>query len=64
MTPWEIFVNEFVTKQGYLTFLTGLKNTAIIAVFGLLIGIVIGTLIAVIKVVPKKKTSFPKRLKK
>lgn len=63
MTPWEIFVNEFVTKQGYLTFLTGLKNTAIIAVFGLLIGIVIGTLIAVIKVVPKKNV-FSKALEK
>lgn len=63
MTPWEIFVNEFVTKQGYLTFLTGLKNTAIIAVFGLLIGIVIGTLIAVIKVVPQKNV-FSKALEK
>ena len=35
--------------------LLGLKNTAIIAVLGLLIGIVIGSVIAVIKVAPKYK---------
>lgn len=39
--------------DGYRRVLTGLKNTVIIAVLGLLIGIVIGTLIAVIRVVPK-----------
>ena len=40
-------------KGAYKRIVTGLKNTVIIAVLGLLIGIVIGTLIAVIRVVPK-----------
>ncbi|MBQ7638296.1 MAG: amino acid ABC transporter permease [Clostridia bacterium] len=39
--------------DGYMRVLTGLRNTVIIAVCGLLIGIVIGTLIAVVRVVPK-----------
>ncbi|MBQ6420409.1 MAG: amino acid ABC transporter permease [Clostridia bacterium] len=43
------------TKQkGYQRVLQGLKNTATIAVLGLLIGIVIGTLIAIVKVIPKR----------
>ena len=41
--------------------LTGLQNTAKIAVGGLLIGIVIGTLIATVRVLPKYKT-LPKVL--
>lgn len=40
--------------DGYMRVVTGLKNTVIIAVAGLLIGIVIGTLIALIRVVPKR----------
>ena len=40
-------------KGAYKRVLTGLKNTVIIAVLGLFIGIVIGTLIAVVRVVPK-----------
>ncbi len=41
--------------------LTGLSNTVKIAVMGLIIGIVIGTLIAVVRVIPKYKT-LPKVL--
>lgn len=41
--------------------LTGLQNTAKIAVVGLLIGIVIGTLIATVRVLPKYK-KLPKIL--
>jgi len=48
---WEIFIE----KNGYTKVLTGLQNTLIIAVVGLAIGIVIGTLIASIKVLPKYK---------
>ncbi len=57
---WAIFWDYFVTNKGYQTLLTGMKNTVLIAVFGLLIGIVIGTLIAVIKVIPpyKKPTRY------
>lgn len=53
MSSWDIFYKSFITNEGYKDVLLGLKNSMLIAVFGLAIGIVIGTLIAVIKVVPK-----------
>jgi His/Glu/Gln/Arg/opine family amino acid ABC transporter permease subunit len=46
---WEIFYEN----NGYTKVLTGLQNTVTIAVIGLAIGIIIGTVIAVIEVVPK-----------
>ncbi len=46
-----IFYNYFIVNRGYERLLLGMKNTAIIAIAGLLIGTVIGTLIAIIKVV-------------
>lgn len=52
MSAWETFVEDFVTYKGYEMVLDGLKNTLIIALAGLAIGVLIGTLIAVIKVVP------------
>lgn len=51
-SAWNAFVEDFVTYRGYESVLLGLQNTLIIALAGLAIGIVIGTLIAVIKVVP------------
>ncbi len=50
----ETFVDVFVNQGGYKNVITGLQNTIIIAVLGLLIGIVIGTVIAAVRVVPKK----------
>lgn len=47
------FIDVFVNKGGYNEVLTGLKNTLTIAVIGLFIGIVIGTLIATVRVLPK-----------
>ena len=58
---WELFYNKFVTNKGYEVALQGLAATMQIAVLGLLIGIVIGTLIAIVKVVPKYRT-LPKIL--
>lgn len=52
---WQVFVQEFVEYGGYKTVLEGLQTTIIIAVCGLLIGIVIGTVIAITKVVPQYK---------
>lgn len=54
MSAWEIFTRSFIEKEGYLTVLDGLKNTFLIALFGLLIGIILGTLVAAIKVTPVK----------
>jgi His/Glu/Gln/Arg/opine family amino acid ABC transporter permease subunit len=48
---WEMFYEH----DGYTKVLTGLQNTLYIAIVGLAIGILIGTLIAVIEVVPKYK---------
>ena len=50
------FLDVFINSNGYTQVLTGLKNTVIIGVLGLVIGIVIGTLIATVRVVPKYKT--------
>lgn len=60
---WEAFVRTFIEQNGYKTVLEGLKNTVLVAVFGLIIGIVIGTLIAAVEVMPKYKT-LPRVLNK
>lgn len=55
---WEIFVDKLAGNSNYVNMLLhGLLVTVKIAVFGLLIGIVIGTLIAACKVAPKYKLS-------
>lgn len=56
-----VFIEQFITKGGYKTVLSGLLVTVEIAVLGLIIGILLGTLIAVVRVTPKYKT-FPKIL--
>ena len=55
---FEIFIREFIEREGYKLLLDGLKNTALIAVFGLLIGLAIGSLIAVVKLAPVKGAAF------
>ncbi len=55
MKAFELFYAQFITKGGYKTALMGLLTTVEIAVFGLIIGILLGTLIAVVKVMPKYK---------
>lgn len=51
---WNIFIDAFIQKGGYKEVLTGLGNTLLIAIIALLIGIIIGTIIAAIEVQPKK----------
>lgn len=51
----EVFLRIFIDQGGYNRVLEGLQNTLIIAVSGLLIGIVIGTLIATVRTMPKYK---------
>ena len=55
MDMWNEFVKQFIANKGYESVLKGLSATVQIAVFGLLIGIAIGTLIAVVRVMPKYK---------
>ena len=52
---WDQFVDIFTNYGGSDKVIEGLKNTLIIAVAGLLIGILIGMLIAAVRVVPKYK---------
>ncbi|MBE5754951.1 MAG: amino acid ABC transporter permease [Clostridiales bacterium] len=55
---WNTFVEKFIEQEGYKLTLTGLTNTALIAVFGLLIGFLLGSIIAVVKLVPAKNVLF------
>ena len=50
---WEVFYTQMIEREGYKKVLEGLGNTVIIAVFGLLIGMVIGCLLATCKILPK-----------
>lgn len=54
-TAWSGFYEQFITKGGYKTALQGLWVTVEIAVLGLIIGVIIGTAIALVKVMPKYK---------
>lgn len=49
----ETFIRVFVDEGGYRDVLTGLQNTLTIAILGLVIGILIGTVIAAVRVMPK-----------
>lgn len=51
----EKFIEVFINQNGYERVLEGLQNTLLIAISGLLIGCIIGTLIATVAVVPKYK---------
>ena len=53
MSAWQIFYRQFIELEGYRNVLAGLKNTALIAVVGLLIGMVLGCLLATTKILPK-----------
>lgn len=56
-TKWEKFLSTMESAYFQELLISGLINTVKVAVFGLIIGIVIGTLIAVVKVSPKYKRS-------
>ena len=49
----QVFLDYFIHYDGYKTVLLGLRNTAEIAMLGLLIGIVFGTVIATTRVIPR-----------
>ncbi len=54
MSNFEIFWNRFITPGTLESVFTGLLNTAIIAVFGLLLGFLLGCVLSVIKMLPSK----------
>ena len=54
MNAFEIFYNQLIVLEGYKKVLIGLKNTAVIAVLGLLIGMILGCLFATCKILPRK----------
>ncbi len=47
------FIQVFVDQNGYVKVVQGLQNTVLIAITGLILGILIGTLIATVRVLPK-----------
>ncbi len=51
---WEYFVNQW-SNNGYKMFFRGLLATCEIAIIGLVIGIILGALIAMVRVMPKYK---------
>ena len=52
---WKEFVKQFITNRGYESILDGLLITIEIAVFGLIIGVGIGTALGIVRVMPKYK---------
>ncbi|NLN05788.1 MAG: amino acid ABC transporter permease [Clostridiaceae bacterium] len=51
---WEKFHRIFIVQKGYKEILAGLQNTIIIALGALVIGILLGVITAVIKILPRK----------
>ena len=49
------FMEIFLEQNGYVKVVEGLQNTLLIAVTGLIIGILFGTIIATVRVLPKYK---------
>ena len=49
------FIEIFIDQNGYVRVVEGLQNTLLIAVCGLILGILIGTIIATVRVLPKYK---------
>ena len=47
------FIEVFIAQNGYTRVVEGLQNTLLIAVTGLIVGIVIATIIATVRVIPK-----------
>lgn len=55
MNAWETFWEKFATNGGYELILQGLRATLLIAVFGLIIGFVIGSILAIFKLLPSRR---------
>lgn len=51
---FEKFYDIFITQKLFLLLLDGLKYTIVIAVLSVILGVVLGTLVAICKVIPRK----------
>ena len=51
---WQIFWKQFYTEGAYKNILLGLRNTLVIAICGLIIGIAIGTIVACVQVAGRR----------
>ena len=58
MSVFAIFYRQLIELEGYKNILIGLKNTALIAVFGLFIGMLWGCVLATCKILPKRNWLF------
>ena len=58
MSVFAIFYRQLIELEGYKNILIGLKNTALIAVFGLFIGMLWGCVLATCKILPKRNWFF------
>ena len=47
------FIDIFLNQNGYVKVVQGMQNNLLIAICGMMIGIVIGTLIATVRIIPK-----------
>lgn len=54
MSSFELFWNRFTNEGTIKSILTGLQNTAIIAVLGLVLGFVIGCVLSTVKILPSE----------
>ncbi len=54
----ESFVKTFIAESRYISFLKGLGNTLIITLFATILGVIIGSLVAVIKTLNKQTGKF------
>lgn len=54
MEAWNIFIRQLIDKEGYTLVIQGLTTTLIVAVVGLAIGLVVGSILAIIKIIPLK----------
>lgn len=55
LSPFITFYNQMIVLDGYKNVLKGLANTALIAVFGLFIGMFLGCILATCKILPKRR---------
>ncbi len=54
---WDSFVTQMFKLDGYKTVLEGLQNTLIIAIGGFFIGLILGIILAVLQLLPDKKST-------